>query len=187
MVNLINSWMKGIIYSVIITIIIEMLLPEGKNKKYIKTVISIYIVYVIIAPICSKLLNKRVDTSLILKNYKVPEMQVNTIDNNKYIIENYETRIKENIIENLKTMGYDVLEIKVRMNTNDESYGKIEKINLSIKRMQRNDIKMVERVKIGGNDGPRTEEELNEEDKKVITDYLITNYGVLNENIIIGG
>ena len=41
MINVINRWMKQIIFAVVITIIIEMLVPEGKNKKYIKTHIAV--------------------------------------------------------------------------------------------------------------------------------------------------
>ena len=85
MVKLVNSWMQGIIIAVIITIIIEMLLPDGKNKKYIKTVINLYILYVIIAPVCLKVFNKKIDFSGILKSYKMPEITVSSLDNNKYI------------------------------------------------------------------------------------------------------
>ena len=45
MINVINRWMKQIIFAVVITIIIEMLVPEGKNKKYIKMITNIYNFY----------------------------------------------------------------------------------------------------------------------------------------------
>ena len=34
MIKFINSWAQGIILAVIIATIIEIILPEGKNKKY---------------------------------------------------------------------------------------------------------------------------------------------------------
>ena len=36
MVKFINSWAQGIILAVIIATIIEIILPEGNNKKYVK-------------------------------------------------------------------------------------------------------------------------------------------------------
>ena len=38
MVSVINSWAQGIIPAEIIATIIEIILPEGNNKKYIKMI-----------------------------------------------------------------------------------------------------------------------------------------------------
>ena len=45
MIEWIKNWTEGIIIAVIISIIIEMLVPDGKNKKYVKVVSGIYILY----------------------------------------------------------------------------------------------------------------------------------------------
>ena len=37
----ISSWVQGIIVAVVIATIIEMILPEGNSKKYIKIVIGV--------------------------------------------------------------------------------------------------------------------------------------------------
>ena len=186
MINLINSWIKNIIVAVIITIIIEMILPEGKNKKYIKTVISIYIVFVVISPIFSKILNKKIDVSKIFDDYEIPEMQMNTIDNNTYIKEEYENKIKEDITMKLKNIGYETVNMEIKISTKDESYGQIEKISLNVKKKNEN-IEKVEKVDI---ENKTTKEEvitLPEEDRNKIIEYLINNYGVEETNIIIGG
>lgn len=186
MVNLVNSWMKGIIVAVIITIVIEMILPEGKNKKYIKTVINLYILYVIIAPVCTKLLHKNINFKEIMAHYQVPEISVKKIDNNKYIKEIYEQNIKDKITEDLNNMGFAVSEIRVMMSENDEDYGNIEKIELHVKKNQNKSIKPIEKINIGDN----VKEEnkiISEDDRNKITEYLISNYGISNENIIIGG
>ena len=47
MVNWISSWAQGIVIAVIISTIIEMILPNGNIKKYVKTVIGVYIVFAI--------------------------------------------------------------------------------------------------------------------------------------------
>ena len=50
MINWISNWAQGIIVAVIIGTIIEMVLPEGNCKKYVKVVIGIYILFSIISP-----------------------------------------------------------------------------------------------------------------------------------------
>ena len=186
MVNLINSWIKNIIVAVIITIIIEMILPEGKNKKYIKTVISMYIVFVVISPIFSKILNKKIDVSKIFDDYEIPEMQMNTIDNNTYIKEEYENKIKEDITMKLKNIGYETVNMEIKISTKDESYGQIEKISLNVKKKNEN-IEKVEKVDIGNKTTKEEVITLPEEDRNKIIEYLINNYGVEETNIIIGG
>ena len=44
----ISHWAETIIVAVIIGTIIEMILPSGNSKKYIKTVIGVYILFTII-------------------------------------------------------------------------------------------------------------------------------------------
>ena len=71
MIGNINLWAKGIIFAIIISGIIEIIIPEGNSKKYIKTVIGIYIVFVVIHPIVSKFTGNRINIdSLIDKTTK---------------------------------------------------------------------------------------------------------------------
>ena len=52
-----NQWTKNIVIAVIIGTIIEMLLPKTKNKKYIKVVLGIYILFCILNPVVGKQIN----------------------------------------------------------------------------------------------------------------------------------
>ena len=47
-----NSWLQGIIVSVVISTIIEMILPNGNTKKYVKVVLGIYVMFNIILYTC---------------------------------------------------------------------------------------------------------------------------------------
>ena len=58
MINWIGSWVQGIVIAVVISTIIEMILPDGNIKKYVRTVIGVYIVFVIISPIITKITGK---------------------------------------------------------------------------------------------------------------------------------
>ena len=61
MINFLGSWAEQIVLAVIIATIIEMILPDNKNKKYIQMVIGVYILFNIISPIIK---NKEVLTSV---------------------------------------------------------------------------------------------------------------------------
>ena len=46
MISAISKWSQSIIIAIVIGSIITMILPEGKNKKYIKMIIGVYILSV---------------------------------------------------------------------------------------------------------------------------------------------
>ena len=56
MISWFNSWAQGIILAVIIVTILEMIVPEGKNKKYIKIVMGVYITFTMISPISTNII-----------------------------------------------------------------------------------------------------------------------------------
>ena len=183
MINVINRWMKQIIFAVVITIIIEMLVPEGKNKKYIKMITNIYIIFIIVSPIFSKLTLKEINLNEIFINESTKTVAASSIDNTKYIEERYIKNIKESINTNLSNIGYEVKNIDVFINIKDEKYGQIEKIRLSVEKKQREEIKKIEKVSIGTENNSNMEQNLSEEDIQIITNYLMINYGVIESNI----
>ena len=48
MIGFISSWAEQIIIAVIVVTILEMILPKGNSKKYIQTIMGVYILYTII-------------------------------------------------------------------------------------------------------------------------------------------
>ena len=55
MILAIKNWCEGIIIAIIISIIVELLLPNGNNRKYVKVVSGIYIMFVILNPLLEML------------------------------------------------------------------------------------------------------------------------------------
>lgn len=55
MIVFLKSWCEGIIVAVILSILIESILPEGNHKKYVKVVIGIYVIFTILHPLLGKL------------------------------------------------------------------------------------------------------------------------------------
>ena len=64
MVAFFSSWAQGIIVAVIVATIVELLLPNGSSKKYVKVVVGIYILFSIIAPVVNKFANQDIELSL---------------------------------------------------------------------------------------------------------------------------
>lgn len=95
MVEFLKIWCEEIIVSVIVAIIIEMFVPQGNIKKYVRVVIGIYIVFVIINPIISNLDNINIDTFITNNQYS------NTIaTSNIEEMSNVYARAMENQIKN---------------------------------------------------------------------------------------
>ena len=75
----ISMWSRSIVVSVIITVVIEMILPENNSKKYIKIVLGIFVVYSIISPVFDFFSNNSVD-NIIDKGEAVIEASSSSMD-----------------------------------------------------------------------------------------------------------
>lgn len=76
MINFISSWAEQIVLALVVSTIIELILPRNKNKKYIQMVIGVYVLFNIISPI----IKNKDDFSI-----------------EKYSIENYETKYQSEV------------------------------------------------------------------------------------------
>ncbi len=138
MINDITKWASGIIIAVIIATIIEMILPEGSSKKYIKVVIGVYILFTIISPVVSKFTGKTVavsdiiDLNQYIDDLKKKEKTQNLLqeDNTASIRDIYIGNLKSDIQNKLKGKGYTVKSIALDVGY-DDNYT-LNKITLSI-------------------------------------------------------
>ena len=70
MIQFLSSWAEQIVLAVIIATIIELILPQNRNKKYVQMVIGIYILFNIISPII-----KNKDTTLTSGDYDLEKYE----------------------------------------------------------------------------------------------------------------
>ena len=115
MVSNISSWAQGIIIAIIVGSIIQMLLPENKNKKYIKLVIGVYILFYIINPVVGKQLNLN---EFSLDEYLNVEAETNSEETNIYdntVKETFKSKVIYNIRSQLNSKGYESENIKVEI------------------------------------------------------------------------
>ena len=50
MIEFLRNWVEQIAITIIIVSIFELILPDGKLKKYIKIILGVYVVFCIISP-----------------------------------------------------------------------------------------------------------------------------------------
>ena len=202
MVSFINSWAQGIILAIIIATIIEIILPEGNNKKYIKTIIGIYILFVIIQPFISTNninINSIIqDTATKIDEYETEEL---TLETNQYIEETYKNKIQEDIKEKIKNKGYNINSLSLNIETkNEELYGQVNSIKIQIAKIENmndeqniteNVVKKIDNVEVDLSNMPTEENSVNEEitenELDELKEYLKTEYGTSIEKIHING
>ena len=102
MIEFLKNWCEGIMISVFITVIIEMLVPEGNIKKYVRVIIGVYMVFIILNPIISGIDKFDIDNILEFdRNYKTQETSVSNDDILSLYSKAMETDIKEKF-DNIK-------------------------------------------------------------------------------------
>lgn len=198
MIKFINSWAQGIILAVIIATIIEIIIPEGKNKKYVKTVIGLYILFTIIYPLITKISNNKLNfDSIIAKTSKEVSMYdskvANSIETNTYIENTYKNNLKEKIKGKIEEKGYTVLDFNIYIETqNEETYGQINSIVLKLQKAnkEQNTIKGVNKIeeinvniKNNKTENLKKEKELTDSEIKTIKEYLNNMYSIEEERI----
>ena len=182
--ELLNAWVQGIIMAVVITTIIEMILPNGNNKKYVKIILGIFVVFNIMAPVVNKLTNNNFEISSIINIDKYAK-QFGTYEastksslleqsNEKNIKEVYVSNLKTDIREKLKEKGFIAKKIEIDLE-NDDTY-KIKKLILELENKKIddtyieenkniNEVRKIEMVNIEINDKNDKENEENIKDR----------------------
>ena len=137
MIEVLNSWAKGIGFAIVIVAILEMLLPNNKTKKYIKVVMGIYILFSIISPFIKNkdLFEENKFDITKYANYSAEATSVNQTSMDKRIEELYTEELEKDITEKVEKQGYSVSKCKVVADiTKGEDESNITKIQLQVKK-----------------------------------------------------
>ncbi len=196
MVSFISSWAQQIIFAVIIGTILQMLLPEGKNKKYIKIIIGVYVLFAVISPVVGKDINidlNEFDLSLDNTNTSLDET------NNKNINDIFVTNLVQDIKSKLSNKGYGCENVELQTNENYE----VEKINITgiyevdedeekDEEKNNNNVKInsinINEVQIGEKENSIKEQVVKgipKSEEKDLKEYLSETYNVKEKNISI--
>ena len=196
MIKFINSWAQGIILAVIIATIIEIVLPEGKNKKYVKTVIGIYILFTIIYPLINKFTKVNINTLIENATKQTSTYQESNslkIDTDKYIESTYKKKIEEDIRKRANEKNLNITSLNVYIETEDENrYGMLNSLVMKVEKNEtskkNNDVNQIKEINISKNvqnneiienkDKTVTEKEINE-----FKEYINATYYLEKEKI----
>lgn len=205
MIEFISSWAEQIIVAVIIATIIEMIIPKGNNKKYIKVVIGVYILFTIIAPVIQKVSGKEIkldmDYNKYFNNTKEYETMSSAISatNNQNIGEIYVQNLKNDIKSKVKEKGYEIENLQVEIDLEDTAtYGNINKMSMNLKEIIKNEASqkkqnniIINKVNIGNTtvntatNSVAEQKSIDENKKKEIKEYLSSIYSLNTKYIII--
>ena len=189
MIDLISNWTGELVVSLIIVTIIEMILPENKTKKYVKTVMGVYIIFCIISPF----INAQ-EVSAILKNTQ-KQMEKIQIDNQVAInqeennvealyIQEFEKDIKKKVEE----LGYKVKQcsVDIDITATKQSAGvkgiylKIEDKNIKNPNIE---IEDVEKVEISINEKEVVNNKSDTEKGNKVKEFLSDYYEISKDKI----
>ena len=196
MVSWFSKWAQGIIVAVVIATLIELILPNGSSKKYVKVIIGIYILFTIISPVIVKLKGSNLNMDEILDTQKYEE-KISKSDNKIYaeleannsrtIKDIYISNLTEDIKSKLKAKGYQVISTNIKIEDNENYTIESISLNLSKEENEENEGNSsgginIETVEIKGNNTNDNINESNntltESQKNEIKVYLSETYDI---------
>lgn len=208
-----NNWLQGIVVAVVIASIIQMILPNGNNKKYIKVVLGIYVVFQIITPVVNKFFNSNFEISSLIdidsytkkmETYEVSSQNTNIDKTNEDSIKQiYVANLEKDIKAKLEDKEYLIKDVEVQVEDNEKYDIKSMKIYLkevvnSTKEESENNIHINEvekiEIKVGQNNFNTSENEtksqtnessISNEEKNKIKKYLTSVYEINEKQITI--
>ena len=136
MVNFLSSWVKNLSLALIVVSILEMILPNNKTKKYIKTIMGLYILFSIISPFIKNSNNLNL-SEFNINSYAegIVEASSNEVVNqesmDKRIKKIYVQELEKDITSKIKEKGYTVSNCKVDVDGIED--GNIKNITVKLK------------------------------------------------------
>ena len=136
MVTFLSSWVKNLSLALIVVSILEMILPNNKTKKYIKTIMGLYILFSIISPFIKNSNNLNL-SEFNINSYAegIVEASSNEVVNqesmDKRIKKIYVQELEKDITSKIKEKGYTVSNCKVDVDGIED--GNIKNITVKLK------------------------------------------------------
>ncbi len=176
MIENLSNFCISIICTIMMIVLLEMIIPEGKNKKYITFICGIVVTLVLLEPIID-LLDIDIDEVLANSEYEYEEYNYDENLYDETLKKSYEEILINDITSRLKENGYNASNIKVEY---DEDTFEPQKIYLDIE--AEGGVVQPIKIEISKNESSN----LSEYTKNKIKNIISENYGIKRENIFIG-
>lgn len=119
MIEKLSDYAFSLVSAIFVLNIIQMVLPENKNRKYVLFVSSMIITIILIEPVLN-FLNEDIEVSNVLSENQEKLVEISEETKNKYyeqeILKKYKENIENGIIDRLTQMGYETKVIKCEYN-----------------------------------------------------------------------
>lgn len=183
MIAFLSKWAEGIVIAVVIATIIELILPNTNNKKYVKMIVGVYIVFTIISPIVNEFCE--VDFSA-LHFEEMQDVQTQTkattaqAYTNNYITNLYTKNLQKDMHSKLEAKGYEADKIVIQIDEKSDEMP-IQAIRFEGVHRKQEGVQMIQRVEI--REAETQEYTLEKEEIEALKEYFSQTYAVLKENI----
>lgn len=173
MVDKLSNVASTLVAAIVMITIIEMILPSGNNKKYVKFFSGVILVMIVITPMISAL-NSEINVEELVKQNQIEVLNVEQNVNHDYIYDSYNQNLKNDIVKRLEENGYKVMSIKLVTDKNTYEPSDLEVV-------LKHDDGVIQPVVIDV--FRNSNSSLSNYDKEVIKTIINTNYGIKKSNI----
>ena len=117
MVSTLSAWILSIAGIVLLSVLVELILPAGSMSKYIKGIFAFLIMFVILSPI-PKLLNQNIDISSWFESQtiKVDEDYLEELNYDKML------KLQSELQSEISSFGYQNVEVYISCNIFDNTF-----------------------------------------------------------------
>lgn len=145
MINFLSSWAEQVILAVIIATILELILPNSKNKKYVQMVIGVYVLFNIISPVI-KNKEKLVFDETSLDKYITTSTKIEQSSMDERLEKIYLDELENNIKLKFKDAGIEIVKcnIDAELDTTKKNAG-IHSIDIKVKNVS--DEQIISKIK----------------------------------------
>lgn len=175
MLEIISNFASNIICVVMMSLLLKMIIPDGKNKKYISFICGTIITITLIEPILSLLtINIEEVFEENVAEYKEYKIEENLYEDN--IKKSYEKKLVEDITSRLNENGYNVSNVKVEY---DDVTFSPTRVYMNLENKSDSYVQPI-KIEISKNINSSNDFEISK-----IKNIINNAYGIDNENIYI--
>ncbi|HHW31750.1 MAG TPA: stage III sporulation protein AF [Clostridiaceae bacterium] len=200
MVEFLKGWVLNIITLVMFLVLLEILIPSGKLKKFINLVSGFILIIVLIEPFAGNALDSRKLEDFQIINSKVineKELEYNSKimeeEQMKQVSEVYKKKLTDNIVQRLeKVDGISNIEAEILIDEDytSNTFGEIKKVFIKFNIEEeagnsRGNIFRVERIEIKDSEDFDEEQIVNEKIKDQVEEIISRLLEIDSEDIII--
>ncbi len=201
MLEFIREWVLGIVMLLMFIVLLEMLLPSGRIKKYANLVTGFILIIAIVNPPLKYFGSNTLPAEMIDWESNYIDREVIQLDSK--LLEEEQTRqivelYRKKLIQQLEYTALDVegvgsvtADVIINEDYESETFGEIKRAYLAVTEKEKDGrdkkIKKVEKVSVGGNDAvlSKTEERLDAELEEKLREKVGSLFGIHGDAIVI--